>query len=190
MLNPLYYFFSTCRRLREYAEPQPVWCASFAGVWIWDGDLACIIYSPHLKRKVTFVPAASTNYLPWFLCPLNSWNKDIYPDLCASASSSVVEGALGTEGGTLSLDVLHNGYEQPVCGTEASQWIALCSHNGSRKGINWVFFLPFKQFFDSYSFPLKFPDNFFFFVSQKVFIRGKNSIEIIFYLFIGKLLLN
>lgn len=99
---------------------------SFSGVhslqWFEFGmEIQVVLHSPHLRRKVTFVPAASTNYLLWFLCPLNIWNKDIYPDLCASISSSVVEGALGTEKGALSVDIFNSGYEQPVCGTEASQ---------------------------------------------------------------------
>lgn len=105
-------------------------------------------YIVHIS-KVSSVPAASTNYLPWFLCPLNSWNKDIYADLCASASSSVVAGALGTQRGIFSLDILNNGLWAGISGAEASQWIALCSHNGSNKGIIWVSFLPLKQLFDT-----------------------------------------
>lgn len=71
----------------------------------------------------------------------------------------LVEWALGTEGGSLGLGECNNGYDQPVCWAEASQWVASCSHHGSRKAMDWVFFVALKQFFNNYSFPLRFPDN-------------------------------
>lgn len=59
----------------------------------------------------------------------------------------VVEGALGTERRTLGFGECASGYEHPVCWAEASQWIASCSHHGSRKALDWFLFRALKQFF-------------------------------------------